>query len=532
MGLDAPPEYIRERPFQISRRRKDFPHPSHLMSPHSATGHLLPHQEPTRDPSINTTFTSRLAPSLIFAQEFMLYDVGSSVTSIISPPTVSIANIDWRSKPTKRRKNLSRSYVQSELLVDSVGHQEFTDKRFRFTSCNIHNNVFSQNLRMPAPAIPSRLFKKALRLICLIMILGMLAVALWPFNPFPRNQVSWLRNQDGLRFGDPGIVFSTADFRWPPSAPSAAAAPQDVGCTLEIWLEPAPSPGREAGIILAFYQPRAPLRIRLFAWQNSVMVLYRDDDQSRHQEIDLDGVFRPQTPVLITIASGPGGSSAFLDGVLAGTSPALQLSVFDLSGQLVLGSSPVQEYGWTGQVRGLALYGRKLSSGEIARHPGAWTQGMDPAAAAREGALALYTFQERSGDLAHDRLDRSPNLYIPRSFQLPHKPLLRVWRSDFSWRSNWQDIIINVVGFMPLGFFLCAYLSADPPCRRAVLLAIFLGALFSLLIELLQFYVPARASNVSDIVTNSFGTFLGALLYRSRIVQSLLTQIALPSAEA
>ena len=155
---------------------------------------------------------------------------------------------------------------------------------------------------------------------------------------------------------------------------------------------------------------------------------------------------------------------------------------------------------------------------------------MDPAAAAREGALALYTFQERSGDLVHDRLGRSPDLYIPRSFQLPHKPLLRVWRSDFRWRGNRKTIVINVVGFMPLGFFLCAYLSADPPCRRAALLAIFLGALFSLVIELLQFYVPARVSNVSDILTNSFGTFLGVLLYRSRIVQSLLAQIALPFA--
>src|SRR5450759_3955896 len=108
--------------------------------------------------------------------------------------------------------------------------------------------------------IRPHLFKKALGLICLAMILGMLAVALWPFNPFPRNRVSWLGNQDGLRFADPGIVFSAADFRWPPPAPSAAGAPQEVGCTLEIWLEPGPRSGRE-GIILAFYQPRAPLRI-------------------------------------------------------------------------------------------------------------------------------------------------------------------------------------------------------------------------------------------------------------------------------
>src|ERR1700688_4125807 len=105
---------------------------------------------------------------------------------------------------------------------------------------------------MPASAIPSRLFKKALGLICLTMILGMLAVALWPFNPFPRNRVSWLENQDGLRFANPGIVFSATDFQWPASSPSAAGTMQGIGCTLEIWLQPAASPLHE-GLILAFY---------------------------------------------------------------------------------------------------------------------------------------------------------------------------------------------------------------------------------------------------------------------------------------
>jgi hypothetical protein len=43
--------------------------------------------------------------------------------------------------------------------------------------------------------------------------------------------------------------------------------------------------------------------------------------------------------------------------VLAGTSTALRLSLLDLSGQLVLGSSPIEDESWRGQVRGLALYG-------------------------------------------------------------------------------------------------------------------------------------------------------------------------------
>jgi glycopeptide antibiotics resistance protein len=77
---------------------------------------------------------------------------------------------------------------------------------------------------------------------------------------------------------------------------------------------------------------------------------------------------------------------------------------------------------------------------------------------------------------------------------------------------------------------MCAYLSSEPSRSRPAFLAVFLGALFSLVIELLQFYVPIRSSNVSDIITNSFGTFLGVLLFRSRIAQSLLASIVLPSA--
>lgn len=41
----------------------------------------------------------------------------------------------------------------------------------------------------------------------------MLGVALWPFNPLARNRVSWLRDQDGIRFADSGIVFSSKGFQ-------------------------------------------------------------------------------------------------------------------------------------------------------------------------------------------------------------------------------------------------------------------------------------------------------------------------------
>src|SRR5277367_4172950 len=51
---------------------------------------------------------------------------------------------------------------------------------------------------------------KRLRTLCalVIVIAGVLFATLWPFNPFPSNQVSWLPNANGVRFGTHGVIVS------------------------------------------------------------------------------------------------------------------------------------------------------------------------------------------------------------------------------------------------------------------------------------------------------------------------------------
>ena len=75
------------------------------------------------------------------------------------------------------------------------------------------------------------------------------------------------------------------------------------------------------------------------------------------------------------------------------------------------------------------------------------------------------------------------------------------------------QVAFNVVLFVPFGVILRRYFN------RSVLVTILLGAVTSLLIELTQltglwFFYPCafRTADVDDLITNTLGTILGAVL--------------------
>jgi VanZ family protein len=76
------------------------------------------------------------------------------------------------------------------------------------------------------------------------------------------------------------------------------------------------------------------------------------------------------------------------------------------------------------------------------------------------------------------------------------------------------DTVVNILGFKPLGFFLCAYPEDGKhhSPRNALAWAVILGTLTSLGIELLQVFLPSRDSSLPDVVNNVIGTTAGAFL--------------------
>jgi glycopeptide antibiotics resistance protein len=83
-----------------------------------------------------------------------------------------------------------------------------------------------------------------------------------------------------------------------------------------------------------------------------------------------------------------------------------------------------------------------------------------------------------------------------------------------SLRSLFVDLLGNIAVFVPLGVGLSGLLHRPPRRRRVSLaLAILGGAFLSLTIESIQFSMPSRAADLTDLLLNSLGTALGAIFF-------------------
>ena len=67
----------------------------------------------------------------------------------------------------------------------------------------------------------------------------------------------------------------------------------------------------------------------------------------------------------------------------------------------------------------------------------------------------------------------------------------------------------NIAFFIPLGFFLPFVSNKFTSIWRVTLF----GAGLSLLIEIWQLFIPARGSDIDDVILNTFGTFCGFVLF-------------------
>jgi hypothetical protein len=171
---------------------------------------------------------------------------------------------------------------------------------------------------------------------------------------------------------------------------------------------------------------------------------------------------------------------------------------------------------------GLAIYDRELSGDEILRHYQSWTSGNQRDLEAGEKMVALYLFDEGSGNVIHNRADSSTDLLIPERFFVLNEPFLTPPWDEFhpGW-GYWKDISVNVAGFVPVGFFFYAYFSLMRKAENSAAVTIGLGFALSLTIEILQAFLPTRNSGMTDIFTNTLGTAIGVIAFSHKAVQRM-----------
>jgi VanZ family protein len=320
--------------------------------------------------------------------------------------------------------------------------------------------------------------------------------------------VYWLENENAIRFGHYGTILSSGILK--------SASSDELSCSLEIWLEPASA--WNAGTVLAFYRP---LDFGQFSLQQSHtdLALQRDIGDPHHQHqlarMFVDEVFRKRQ-LFITVTSDGLNTAVYIDGRLATRSLRFGLSTKDLSGKLIIANSPLQSDSWSGQLRGLALYGSELSAAKVAEHYERWTRRGTPWVVDNERAIALYLFDEHDGKVVHNRVKSGIDLDIPERYMVVDQTLLEPSWKEFQTQGSYlKNALINIGGFVPLGFLVCAYFSLVRRLRHPAIATVIVGVLVSFTIEVLQAYLPTRDSGMTDLITNTLGTWVGVVFYKA-----------------
>jgi VanZ like family/Concanavalin A-like lectin/glucanases superfamily len=350
---------------------------------------------------------------------------------------------------------------------------------------------------------------RILGLLCLANLIGLLILGLWPFHS-PRNQVRWLAERNGLKLGYHSAIRSAQPLKVSDSA----------SISLELWLQPEED---DVGTIVSFYD--SPNRVSFAVRQEGpdlMLQKQRDEplEKTPIEKVYFDKILTENSPIFLTITSSPGSTTLYVNGELVRTLAGFSVSGKDLERTLLVGDSEAQPDGWVGEFRGLAIYSEALTAARAKTHFDSWIRSGRPDVVS--GPAALYLFDERRGQVVHSTGSTQDELLIPAQYSILDKILLEMpwnaFRPDWDY---WQDVAINVGGFIPPTFLAAAYFSLVLP-RRAAFWAFLLGGLTSLTIESLQWFLPTRNSDMTDVLTNTLGAWIGVSMFRWTAARRLL----------
>ena len=309
---------------------------------------------------------------------------------------------------------------------------------------------------------------RILNAFCAAVLLIILIAGFWPGDFFPANKVTWLEERDGVRFYGQSMIIS------PDGQKQQSSTFASKSISLELWLRPALETGN-APSILTIYDGKSPDLLAIKQWRSHLIIWSRAEDPAArkrgkpYSEVGFLKALPKDQDIFITITSGAEGTAFYLNGQLTKTYPRHRLPTGYLQNnmRLVLGNSPSGESYWSGDMLGLAIFNRALKPDEVLRNYQSWMAN-DPFSIRQEsGLISLYPFYERKGKTINNIANPDEMLIIPEVFKPLKRIILAFPGYDFRW--NWpftQDVIINLLGFIPFGFFFAAFLLKLMEGRR------------------------------------------------------------------
>jgi len=347
--------------------------------------------------------------------------------------------------------------------------------------------------------------KHVIRMVATLLTVGIwiaiLVTGLWPFNFVAENRIRWLASGAGLHFDGYGQVYS--------SVPMFSTRGRDGAETaVELVFTPSKSYNDSSTVFSLLNQDEVSFAIGQSVTDLFLQGSFAQDVGKPAVKLWIDDVCGHAQELFVTVTLDTRHVDVYLDGQLARSFP-VSTRADSLSGRVFVGHSVKDGGQWSGSVARLAIFEGSPDAAEISRRYEQWTKTrhLDRDVNLRGAA---YEFVTSAGDFVRNVGEIGPDLIIPKTFRLS-KPTVLEWPDHFN-RSMVVDAVVNIAGFVPfgLGTCLCLRFWTGWSISRCVGMTILVGASVSLVIELLQVFLPTRDSSLADLVTNIMGTALGA----------------------
>jgi hypothetical protein len=324
------------------------------------------------------------------------------------------------------------------------------------------------------------------------------------------NNVKWTKNPAGIRFNRYGIAY-TDPIQELREENGFGGNGFSIEIALRLW-------NNEEGFnfIFVLYDGYDRNQLLLGQWRSWIIAMNGDDydHKRRTKRISVSSASGSSAVKFITLTTGKDGTRIYIDGQAIRTEKDLTLRVpHGGSTRLILGNSAYDRNSWKGDIYGLAIYRQILTAREAALDFNRWSQTRNFSFAKNGKPVILYKFDGKEGTRVLDHAGGGHDLKIPSRMPiLKKKILLAPWKGFIFVNGSVEDILWNIVGFIPLGFIVAA--TCDKAgSKHSIVIAVTFCFTVSLLIEIIQAWLPLRSSDLLDLILNTLGALLGARTY-------------------
>jgi VanZ family protein len=323
-----------------------------------------------------------------------------------------------------------------------------------------------------------------------------------PFNFRAKNDVL-VAHEQGKVFFNMGLAASKPYNRGHAFTKDAIQFSGSRGVSFHFILTPSETPSG-LGCIFTLYDGEKQPPLVIAQWQEHLALFVRNPKTEKgYREVGLRDQLKTGQAISLAIVSTAAATDVFVDGQskahFAGFS--LLANQGKTAGQILLGNNQHGTEPWHGSIQRVTIFDYANTS----------SSGFSPA----NRPVIDYQFRAYDNETVSNQGQASCLLSIPARFT-PLAPvfLAPLSRKELSRNSTWQDVASNVLGFVPIGFFLAVFLrkAGCLPSWQFVL-TVLLAFLFSLIIESVQVMLPSRHSSQLDLLCNTVGGALVAFVF-------------------